>query len=116
MAIDKEFVKKWVAALRSGKYKQVKERLTNGKGGYCCLGVACKLKSLPRFRYGLSYFYSSVAHNNDLLLPREIRQDIGLDEYFQTELSSMNDEGSSFKEIADYIERELLDEKEEKYP
>ena len=34
---------KWVAALRSGKYKQVKETLKKRNGGMCCLGVLCEL-------------------------------------------------------------------------
>lgn len=33
----------WVAALRSGKYKQGKERLRTEDGGMCCLGVLCDL-------------------------------------------------------------------------
>lgn len=43
MAVDipvKE-IKKWVRALRSGKYKQTRLVLQD-KQGYCCLGVACK--------------------------------------------------------------------------
>ncbi len=35
----------WVAALRSGKYKQTKHVLKslNGVPSYCCLGVACEV-------------------------------------------------------------------------
>jgi hypothetical protein len=35
-------IKKWVKALRSGKYKQTKYNLQD-KTGYCCLGVACDI-------------------------------------------------------------------------
>lgn len=31
--------KKWIAALRSGKYKQGYKALKDDTGGYCCLGV-----------------------------------------------------------------------------
>jgi len=34
--------KKWIAALRSGKYSQVRSRLKTDDG-YCCLGVACEV-------------------------------------------------------------------------
>lgn len=39
----KENRNKWFEALHSGKYEQTKEVLCNGKGGYCCLGVLCKV-------------------------------------------------------------------------
>ena len=35
-------LKKWIAALRSGKYSQTKEYLQDSRG-YCCLGVACEI-------------------------------------------------------------------------
>jgi hypothetical protein len=35
-----ENTKKWVEALRSGKYKQT-EHVLQDTNGYCCLGVAC---------------------------------------------------------------------------
>lgn len=38
--VDREFVKSWLSALRSGGYKQTKHRLQDHEG-YCCLGVAC---------------------------------------------------------------------------
>src|SRR4051812_2834892 len=34
--------RKWVEALRSGRFKQTRGVLTNDEG-YCCLGVACQL-------------------------------------------------------------------------
>lgn len=41
--------KKWIAALRSGKYKQTRGQLKNTAGTdpkYCCLGVAAELCGL----------------------------------------------------------------------
>jgi hypothetical protein len=40
--LDLQYVKKWLTALRSGKYPQVKNLLQTYEG-YCCLGVACKI-------------------------------------------------------------------------
>ncbi len=40
--MNQEIKQKWVAALRSGEYKQGQGEL-NGDGGYCCLGVLCDL-------------------------------------------------------------------------
>jgi len=37
-----ENAKKWVAALRSGEYKQIQNRLGD-PNGHCCLGVACEV-------------------------------------------------------------------------
>lgn len=39
---NKENIRKWVAALRSGEYEQGTGFL-NKNGKYCCLGVACDL-------------------------------------------------------------------------
>ena len=46
--LDPEFKAKWVAALRSGDYKQTTLKLHRASGGYCCLGVVgilCGLNS-----------------------------------------------------------------------
>ena len=40
--MKKTIKKKWLAALRSGKYKQTEGMLKN-KEGFCCLGVLCDL-------------------------------------------------------------------------
>ena len=37
-----EFRKRWISALKSGKYQQGRQFL-NYNGKYCCLGVACEL-------------------------------------------------------------------------
>lgn len=46
--MNAEIAKKWVAALRSGEYKQCRGRLQRtddqpGVTGFCCLGVLCDL-------------------------------------------------------------------------
>ena len=40
--MNKEAVKPWVKALRSGKYKQIINSLEKSTG-LCCLGVLCKI-------------------------------------------------------------------------
>lgn len=42
--MNEEIKAKWVAALRSGKYKQAKWAL-NLHNGFCCLGVLCDIYS-----------------------------------------------------------------------
>lgn len=39
---NKENIRKWVEALRSGKYKQTRKGLRDAMG-FCCLGVACEV-------------------------------------------------------------------------
>jgi hypothetical protein len=41
--MNPEVKKKWIAALRSGEYKQGKYRLWSYVDTYCCLGVLCDL-------------------------------------------------------------------------
>ncbi len=42
MQINKRQLKKWIAALDSGEYKQGHGKLQS-TFGFCCLGVACKV-------------------------------------------------------------------------
>lgn len=45
--MNKDIARRWVEALRSGRFEQTKgalaRKLDNGKVGYCCLGVLCEL-------------------------------------------------------------------------
>lgn len=112
--------KAWVAALRSGDYKQSKRFLTrideNGDiVGHCCLGVACVLaveaSIIPKpTRDGGCLEYDGYT----FMLPGTVQEWLGLstsEGYFGTAsegiLTSLNDnEGKTFDEIADVIESE----------
>lgn len=46
--IQEEARAEWLAALRSGKYRQATGALKNADTkGYCCLGVACVVQGIP---------------------------------------------------------------------
>lgn len=43
MTVNTVVMEKWATALESGNYKQVNGKLTDGEGGFCCLGVLCEI-------------------------------------------------------------------------
>lgn len=96
--LPKDFKKKWVKALRSGKYKQGKYYLYAGDGTYCCLGVAgivngCSIESMKGQSGTMEKIYREVTP-----VPLSYGE-------IQT-LTGMNDSyGKTFEEIADYIEQ-----------
>lgn len=90
--------KRWVNALRSGKYNQTTHKLKYTKLNenmewetkYCCLGVACAIKI-------------AAPHVDE-----DICKATFLDMEIQRKLAKFNDSGKwSFKRIAAYIERYL---------
>lgn len=90
--MDAALKQKWVAALRSGKYKQHRGLLQDS-GAYCCLGVMLvvgkKASTLRLADYG----------QIDVILGSEETR---------TKLTAMNDqEKLSFPEIADWIEANI---------
>ena len=87
--------KLWLAALRSGVYPQGEGRLFR-KGKYCCLGILCEISPVE----------SSWWHSLDLP-PEVIRKWAGLESVDPIGLSSLNDSGTPFSEIADIIEERL---------
>ena len=117
-----EFTKKWVVALRSGKYKQGKGVLRNEKDEFCCLGVACDLyikefggDAWQRCSAGQG-IYKFLADGADPIafLAPSVRDRLGLaslsGKYYMelggSSLIIINDDGWSFKKIADLIESE----------
>lgn len=104
-----EDIKKWVAALRSGEYKQGKGALQS-KDGYCCLGVGCDI-FIPKDKQVLDPMGLLMGSypNSQLLAPSWLPA-INLDysNKNKTMLSTLNDNGKSFDEIADLIEKEYL--------
>jgi hypothetical protein len=106
--MNKELLKRWVAALRSGEYQQCTGALTTTKDGpgtpiigYCCLGV-------------LQAIEPSIEPDSGKLDSHDMRRVIGghIDQYT---LVAMNDPmGKTFPEIADYIEKKYLNNEEDK--
>lgn len=105
----------WVEALRSGKYKQSKNRLKTDDG-YCCLGVLCEISNLDTFIKPLECDYY-VYFKNFTMPNLLVRQWAGLKEdsqYLDKDpleiLAQLNDrDGYSFNQIADYIENSWKD-------
>jgi len=116
----------WVKALRSGDYEQGQEALCKG-GSFCCLGVLCEILELPKVDHmGATYYnfprpegaLSAVGMQQsvipriwqpiileDLNLQQVVEDEVGDKLSLHTRLICMNDEGRSFNEIADFIEK-----------
>jgi hypothetical protein len=87
--------KKWVAALRSGRYRQGYGRLQTWDGSNCCLGVLCRVAHLKFDKSQLDLSYDQF-------------EKCGLRARTQKKLITMNDlERMTFEEIASYISRNL---------
>lgn len=131
--MKQNIMKKWVKALRSGKYKQgtgtLKQYNRKGQVKYCCLGVLCELynqemkkkkkKTLPETTEDYnSHFvdWSKCTAFGDTAfdLPEEVMKWSGVETstgYLGCvlvplpSLSSLNDAGKKFKTIANIIEK-----------
>jgi hypothetical protein len=99
--LTKEQKDKWVAALRSGEYKQTRKRLFSGKG-YCCLGVFCT--AVEGIKLKRSEVCDADEESPSFGHYERIKSLIG-DHKF--ELVRLNDDGKSFAEISEYIEEKV---------
>jgi len=106
--MKKNIMKKWVKALKSGKYKQSQNILENYYG-YCCLGVLCKVAEKNKIRVNKHKLGdlkgSSLTSQKNVLKWSGMRTGLGDIEIVGTTLSSLNDRGKSFKQIANVIEK-----------
>lgn len=110
--MNPDIKQQWIAALRSGKYKQTQGALRKNNK-FCCLGVLCDLSGLYEWRQHnkegqiISFSYDGVIG----VLPHAIADWADLEQRDpQTEggvLSGLNDQGYTFKKIASIIEEEL---------
>lgn len=132
--MDAELKTKWVAALRSGEFRQATGKLRDGDpegDGYafCCLGVLCVVKGAAWQDYsGLDYegedyvTYSRVpvadgkmlSLGEDEELNEQFLREIGIPQDEQSTLVGMNDGNEKarlasqpFEKIAAYIESKL---------
>ena len=112
--------KKWVAALRSGEYRQGTGRLRSKDDRFCCLGVLCDLAVradvLGAPERGDGYYLYGDEYRVSGSLPREVQAWAETDSAcgrLNVEvrgfryLDSLNDGGATFEEIADVIEAQL---------
>lgn len=84
--MNEKKIRKWLEALRSGKYKQTRGKF-KGKRGFCCLGVGGEL-----------------GFGN---IERAVCVTMGIAE-LQYDLTDLNDKSHySFGRIADWVERKL---------
>ena len=103
--LPKAFKIKWLKALRSGDYLQSTHFLQTD-AGYCCLGVACRIEHPKMKLKGLKVIKGSKFHVPNILKGDDADS---LNSYniIVDKLASMNDAGKSFKQIANYIEKNL---------
>ena len=114
MALN-ENAKKWVEALRSGKYEQGIGFLEDNNK-FCCLGVACRLALSDGIGTRTENEDGDVRYGNESgVLPESVKRWLGLatvagdfyrEEGGSNDLTYLNDAGRSFSEIADLIESE----------
>ncbi len=113
----------WVAALRSGEYKQGRSHLHNGDGSMCCLGVLSHLAAQEGVcRASQPEEYPGWAYDGqENYPPTSVIEWAGLDDsdpalapvtdaltedgcLFWEEASVLNDGGLPFSQIADLID------------
>jgi hypothetical protein len=99
--------KLWMAALRSGEYRQGKY-LLKADGAFCCLGVACEISQLGSWD---GSFYCANGYSEDRRLIVPVMHWLGMHQecgnFGTGSLTSFNDSKDSpktFAEIADFIE------------
>lgn len=101
--------RKWVEALRSGKYQQGHQALCKN-GAFCCLGVACDVMKIQastalcgRTAYGPSGDRWTGVLPRVAIIDMGLRSESGSGRDGQV-LWAINDSGKTFAEIADLIE------------
>jgi len=112
--MNPQIKQKWVDALRSGEYQQGQNYLRTDNG-FCCLGVLCDLYGKEN---NVEWNLANNGHNyefqdNGSILPLSVMvwsgiegQNPDIDNGTET-LSGLNDNGYTFIEIADVIEKQL---------
>jgi hypothetical protein len=131
--MNTEVKKKWIDALRSGKYDQGSEKLRSVQG-YCCLGVLCDLYSQEQ---GAEWEFRGNAETNlqpkdywyfegeSEFLPESVKDWAGLpvgnpsvrvdvtdnddedDWFYNEEIANLNDSGYTFNELSELIEQQF---------
>lgn len=124
MSVNKENMRAWVAALRSGEFVQGEERLAillpdRVTFAFCCLGVACELAARTNDKIVVGAMKDTLGRSlrgydeNASVLPESVQEWLGVHEAAPSvlfgeryvELTHLNDNMHlPFSEIADLIE------------
>lgn len=112
--MNPEIKERWVAALRSGDYKQSAGHL-HRNNSFCCLGVLCDLAARDGIVRAEGESYVAVNNEDDdacSFLPVVVQEWAGLDScnpsVKERQLATYNDSlAYDFKRIADLIEGSL---------
>jgi hypothetical protein len=115
--VNPQLKQSWIAALRSGHYTQgrglLRERSLTGDARFCAMGVLFDLIATPAqwdrltkpaVRFGMSDEVSGY-------MPAEILGEIGVSDMQQALIAGLNDDGKTFEQIADVIEKDFEDER-----
>ena len=97
----------WLTALRSGDYQQGQGYLRQGDQ-YCCLGVLCDLygKAVgPEWEAADDDVHAM--HGTESSLPFRVQEWARIASPNPLDLVEMNDNGSTFEELANIIEESL---------
>lgn len=112
--MNPEIKSKWVAALRSGEYKQT-QHILKDHVGHCCLGVLCEI-SKAETGFGIPENLDEASKDHHQLLGPTVMKwadlpyvkgDVVLIGNTRDYLADVNDAGYTFTEIADAIEAQL---------
>ena len=121
--MNKEIKDKWLAALRSGEYKQCRGRLKKGNKNksFCCLGVLTDL-AIKSGEVSLNWdnnlvidlsSYINMSSLNEETIEWSGANGLGDTGGFRGKnndyivLAAKNDRGASFKQIANIIEKNI---------
>lgn len=110
-----EMKSKWIAALRSGKFKQTKGLLKDSDG-YCCLGVLASINGNEPNTEGEvegcwddpeGFPRSGAWKDADGMLPHPLAEQFGISPGWMDYFAGLNDGGAPFSAIADELESML---------
>jgi hypothetical protein len=103
--MNADYKSQWIAALRSGKYKQGKHHLRPSSNTFCSLGVLCDLVDPSKWEKRRGRFFT---YGNELDTLYDMFEKIDFSYPNLNELFLMNDKkGKSFKQIANWIDKHL---------
>jgi hypothetical protein len=106
--MNKTLKDKWVAALRSGQYRQAKEYLHVPNLGYCCLGVLCDIYDDTKWTDNAHTQYNFGTMTRCTYPTLGWLDEIGLSDNDAEYLTILNDnENKTFDEIAGWIETNI---------